>query len=97
VRYQTALHPVRVLPTQATLIIIPETRFFVNTFFQKNQIFFEKVSPQGFEGMIKVRERGLAGSYYRKEYSLIDCSGPDSSGPSSVHGTISGISTGTIE
>ena len=36
VRYQTALHPVRVVPTQATLIIIPETGGFVNTFFQKN-------------------------------------------------------------
>ena len=36
VRYQTALHPVRVLPTQATLIIIPESGDFVNTFFQKN-------------------------------------------------------------
>ena len=36
VRYQTALHPVRVVPTQATLIIIPESGDFVNTFFQKN-------------------------------------------------------------
>ena len=63
VRYQTALHPVRVLPTQATLIIIPETRFFVNTFFQKNQKNFEKVSAQGFAGMLRVKKPSSAGCH----------------------------------
>jgi len=65
VRYQTALHPVRVLPTQATLIIIPETRFFVNTFFQKNQKNFEKVSVQGFAGMLRVKKPPMAGCHTR--------------------------------
>ena len=63
VRYQTALHPVRVLPTQATLIIIPETLPFVNTFFQKNQKNFEKVSPQGFAGMLRVKKPPMAGCH----------------------------------
>ena len=47
VRYQTALHPVRVVPTQATLIIIPETHPFVNTFFQKNQNYFQRRASSG--------------------------------------------------
>ena len=50
VRYQTALHPVRVLPTQATLIIIPETGGFVNTFFQKNSKKLKSGFGQGFCG-----------------------------------------------
>ena len=57
VRYQTALHPVRVVPTQATLIIIPETRSFVNTFFQKNQNYFQTVSAEGFTGIFSSSAR----------------------------------------
>ena len=53
VRYQTALHPVRVSPTQATLIIIPETRLFVNTFFQKNQNYFQSGFKQRFQGYVQ--------------------------------------------
>ena len=72
VRYQTALHPVRVVPTQATLIIIPETRVFVNTFFQKNFVFFKTVSGKGFAGIHKSEmEDDAAGSQARQNSFIL--------------------------
>ena len=43
VRYQTALHPVDEVPTQATVIIVLIIRFFVKGFFEKNFENFDRV------------------------------------------------------
>jgi hypothetical protein len=41
------------LPTQATLIIIPETLRFVNTFFQKNLKKLKSGFSKGFSGYVE--------------------------------------------